>query len=131
VQDLRPKVGKLDPHAIKYVFVGYGSHQKGYKCWDPIGKKLYVSMDVTFHEWEPYYKNQEDLAQFWEEIYPDDEDLRREGENVIMGDSGVVGTIPGYSEQEKGSEGEELSEDGNIQEEVVVGTIPCPVQIEG
>ena len=62
---------------------------------------------------------------------PDDEDLRREGENVIMGDSGVVGTIPDYGEQEKGSEGEELSEDGNIQEEVVVGTIPCPVQIEG
>ena len=87
-------------------------------------------MDVTF-TWKPYYKNQEDLSQFWEEISPDDEDLRREGENVIMGDGGVVGTIPGYSEQEKGSEGEELSEDSNIQEEVVVGTIPCPVQIEG
>ena len=62
---------------------------------------------------------------------PDDEDLRREGENVIMGDGGV-GKISSYGEQEKAeSEGEELSEDGNIQEEVVVGTIPCPVQIEG
>ena len=112
------------------MLVGYGARYKGYKCWDPIGKKLYISMDVTF-TWKPYYKNQEDLSQFWEEISPDDEDLRREGENVIMGDSGIVGTIPGYGEQEKGSEGEELSEDGNIQEEVVVGTIPCPVQIEG
>jgi hypothetical protein len=33
--------------------------------------------------------------------------------------------------QKKGSEGEELSEDDNIQEGVVVETIPCPVQIEG
>ena len=55
-----------------------------------------------------------------------------EGENVIMGDGGVVGKIPNYGEQEKAeSEGGELNEDGNIQEEVVVGTIPCPVQIEG
>jgi hypothetical protein len=134
VQDLRPKVGKLDPHAIKCVFVGYGARQKGYKCWDPIGKKLYVSMDVTFREWEPYYKNQEDLAQFWEEISPDDEEvLRREGEKIEghVGDSEVVGIIPSYGEPKKGSEGEELSEDDNIQEGVVVETIPCPVQIEG
>ena len=32
VRDHRPSVGKLDPRAVKCVFVGYSSTQKGYKC---------------------------------------------------------------------------------------------------
>jgi len=39
VRDHRPSVGKLDPQAVKCIFVGYSSTQKGYKCWDPIGKR--------------------------------------------------------------------------------------------
>jgi hypothetical protein len=27
--------GKLDHHAEKYIFVGYSSMQKGYKCYSP------------------------------------------------------------------------------------------------
>ena len=41
---------KLEPHALKCVFVGYGSTQKGYRCYHPPTKKFYVSMDVIFHE---------------------------------------------------------------------------------
>jgi hypothetical protein len=37
------------------VFVGYLDLQKGYKCYDPHTKKLHVTMDVFFHESEPYY----------------------------------------------------------------------------
>ena len=32
VKDHRPTLGKLDPQAIKCIFVGYASTQKGYKC---------------------------------------------------------------------------------------------------
>ena len=39
--------GKLDHKARKCVFVGYSSTQKGYKCFDPVSRKLFVSMDVT------------------------------------------------------------------------------------
>ena len=41
---------KLEPRALKCVFVGYGSTQKGYRCYHPANKKFYVSMDVIFHE---------------------------------------------------------------------------------
>lgn len=48
---------KLDPRAKKCVFVGYAPTKKGYKCYDPISKKLFVSMDVTFFETQPFFKS--------------------------------------------------------------------------
>eukprot|EP00252_Welwitschia_mirabilis_P002409 TRINITY_DN1235_c0_g1_i6.p1 TRINITY_DN1235_c0_g1~~TRINITY_DN1235_c0_g1_i6.p1 ORF type:complete len:1428 (+),score=264.56 TRINITY_DN1235_c0_g1_i6:585-4868(+) len=48
-------VGKLDPRALKCVFVGYSSTQKGYKCYHPPTRKYFVTMDVTFREYEPYF----------------------------------------------------------------------------
>jgi hypothetical protein len=50
--------GKLDPKTVKCVFVGYSATQKGYVCWSPIERRLFVSMDVTFRELEPYYSTQ-------------------------------------------------------------------------
>ena len=40
--------GKLDPKSIKCIFLGYSPHQRGYRCYSPITKKVYTSMDVIF-----------------------------------------------------------------------------------
>jgi hypothetical protein len=68
VRDHRTSVGKPDPQAVKCIFIGYSSTQKGYKCWNLVGRKLFVSMDVTFREFVPYYTNKDDLNQFLEEF---------------------------------------------------------------
>jgi Reverse transcriptase (RNA-dependent DNA polymerase)/Integrase core domain len=47
---------KLEPCAEKCVFVGYGQNQKGYKCFNPVSKKLFVTMDVTFIETESFFR---------------------------------------------------------------------------
>jgi hypothetical protein len=86
---------------VKCVFVGYSSTQKGYKCWDPVGKKLFISMDVTFWEFEPYYTKPGDLDPFLEEFSSVTEGDSREGEN----------------------------EGAAAQKEVIVGSIPCPMDM--
>ncbi|TQD71560.1 hypothetical protein C1H46_042906, partial [Malus baccata] len=52
---------KLDPRAIKCVFIGYSATQKGYRCYYPPTGKFFVSMDVTFREHEEFF-SKDDLA---------------------------------------------------------------------
>jgi transposase InsO family protein len=68
VRDHRPLIGKLDPRAVKCVFVGYSSSQQGYKCWCPSAKRMFVSMDVTFRESELFYGEQTDLSLLFAEL---------------------------------------------------------------
>jgi len=42
--------GKLEPIAMKCIFLGYQDSVKGYKLWDPKESKLLISRDVTFDE---------------------------------------------------------------------------------
>ena len=71
-RDHRPSVGKLDPRAVKCVFVGYSGKQKGYKCWCPSERRMFVSMDVTFRENESFYGEPTDLTDVFPELFTDD-----------------------------------------------------------
>lgn len=46
---------KLQPRALRCVFIGYGLHKKGYRCFHPPTRKLYVTMDVQFYEQHMYF----------------------------------------------------------------------------
>jgi len=46
---------KLSSRSIICVFLGYGEGKKGYRCFDPITQKLYVSRHVVFLEHIPFF----------------------------------------------------------------------------
>ena len=46
---------KLEPRAVKCIFVGYGTNQKGYRCFDPTQNKMYTIMDCDFFEHSYFY----------------------------------------------------------------------------
>jgi len=41
---------KFSPRSKEYVFLGYSTHHKGYKCLHIESGKMYISRDVIFHE---------------------------------------------------------------------------------
>ena len=41
------------------MFVGYAQHQKGYRCYHPPTHKLYITLDIVFHEDKMYYSTPE------------------------------------------------------------------------
>ena len=49
---------KLDPKAEKCIFIGYSLEQKGYRCYNPITRKIRVSRDVVFDELSSWYGTQ-------------------------------------------------------------------------
>jgi hypothetical protein len=55
VHNISPGISKLDARAHKCAFVGYSSGKKGYRCYDPMKKMMFESMDVSFRETESYF----------------------------------------------------------------------------
>jgi hypothetical protein len=47
--------GKLEPRAIKCLFLGYGSRVKGYMLWNPETRKTFISRSVVFNESMMFY----------------------------------------------------------------------------
>ena len=46
---------KLDPRALRCVFLRYSSNKNGYKCYHPPTKRSFITIDVTFFESQPYF----------------------------------------------------------------------------
>jgi hypothetical protein len=55
VHNLGPGYDKLDPHSTKYVFLGYSTTQKGYRCYSSVLHRYFTSVDVTFVESLSYF----------------------------------------------------------------------------
>jgi len=49
------KRNKLSSRSVICVFLNYGESKKGYRCFDPITQKLYVSRYVIFLEHIPFF----------------------------------------------------------------------------
>ena len=55
VHNLAPNRSKLDLRSIRCMFLGYSSTQKGYKCYFPQQRKVYICQDFIFFEQVPFY----------------------------------------------------------------------------
>ncbi|MCO5569788.1 hypothetical protein L7F22_023503 [Adiantum nelumboides] len=65
---------KMEPKAMKCIFLDYPVEKKGYKCYDPTTRQVYVSRDVRFCEHEPWYKPKPMTI---EDEYEEQENVRR------------------------------------------------------
>jgi hypothetical protein len=141
VRDHRPSVGKFDPQAVKCIFVGYFSSQKGYKCWCPTERHLFVSMDVTFRESEPFYGEKTYLTSLFPDLdSPTMDDVSREGENSDLHNGSheqqrsnmkavIGGWVPQAKEKEVTTESIPSQVDGSTCERWQHESIPS--QIDG
>ncbi|RVW70134.1 Retrovirus-related Pol polyprotein from transposon TNT 1-94 [Vitis vinifera] len=50
---------KLTSHALQCVFVGYALHKKGYRCYHPPTRQMYITMDVENESGQSELVNQE------------------------------------------------------------------------
>ena len=102
VHDYINDIRKLDPHVVKCVFVGYSSTKKGYCCWCPSEHHFFISMDVTFREYEPYYEPTNDTG-----IALSPPEGQQEGESSVL----VPPPVGSYWNNSVHSQGEEINND--------------------
>ena len=51
-----PQCHKLEARATKFIFDGYETNHKGYRCYDPYSKKITITLDSDFFENTFYYQ---------------------------------------------------------------------------
>jgi hypothetical protein len=63
VKVTRPGLKKLEDRSIKTVFLGYEPGSKGYRLYEPVGKRIIVSRDVVFDEGSSWDWNDEEQGE--------------------------------------------------------------------
>lgn len=119
--------GKLDHYARKCVFLGYADYKKGYRCYDPLEKKVYISLDVSFRELDAYFTG----SSLQGEKYNDNEgkfhtgDLFQELENNMPNHSAIDEERSGteadegiYHESELHTDEEDMNEERTRTDQV-------------
>lgn len=67
---------KLTPRALRCMFIGYAIHQKGYRCYHPPTQRMFITMDVVFHEDSIYFSSESELqGEYHKEIHTLDYDF--------------------------------------------------------
>ncbi|RVW59877.1 Retrovirus-related Pol polyprotein from transposon TNT 1-94 [Vitis vinifera] len=92
---------KLTSHALQCVFVGYALHKKGYRCYHPPTRRMFITMDVMFHEDSMYFSSEFELqGEYHKEIqtldydyhiYEEDESGKSELVNQEAGELDMSG----------------------------------------
>lgn len=126
---------KLDPRALKCVFLGYSNSQKGYKCYHPPSGKYYVTTDVQFCERESYFFGDASLIPLHGEIDSKEEEKLWLDEKRFW----ISGSLGEPVKDTVGGQGEVVEDifdcQGEPEEELVDGleksiNSPEPVAIE-
>ncbi|CAL8152273.1 unnamed protein product [Prunus armeniaca] len=76
---------QLDPCALRCVFVGYATHQKGYRCYHPSTRRTYVTLDVTFLESELFFHDPSSNSTLQGEIRSEEQNWSNlENEEILL-----------------------------------------------
>jgi hypothetical protein len=85
---------KLQPRSQLYCFLGYGLEENGYRCYDPVAKRLQVSRHVVFWEYKMFYSlplfstgNSDSQADPLPDLFPDIPSPSTESVNPISDES--------------------------------------------
>ena len=103
---------KLTSHALQCVFVRYALHKKGYRCYHPPTRRMFITMDMVFHEDLMYFSFEFELrGEYHKEIQTFDYDYHIFEEDE-SGQSELVNKEVGEPSSNDHLEAKEVIKDG-------------------
>ena len=88
-------IGKLDHRAIKCIFLGYSTRQKGYKCYHPSSRKVFITADAKFDDIKMFYDEASRSKGYLDSMAPEYD----ENEDHRMTQLELSNPAPGSNEQ--------------------------------